>query len=434
MPSVSHRVLTLEPRIYPFLSFRLRRCGSVILQSLSAAGVNEELRQANVVLVHFWNSPLIWRLVTRQTPSVRSVIWVKVRGDVIPQLLNTNFLHSSAAVVLTVAAPPRLLPDFGHSPIVPALVQPDRVAGRVPRTHEGFQIDYLGTTNSGKLDINFFSIISNLKIPNVKVRIFGGALEPAMARAHTAMRDPSLVEICGFTENIKEVFATTDIFAFPMVQNSYGGADIALQEAMLAGLPVVIYANRGPSHFVENEKTGLVVANAAQFTAAIERLYHDPALRQALGAAAKKYAEVEFGTPKHVARLAGIVEDARAAPKRPLFIPRATSIDLSGLTPGALFLVSQGWSEDEAAEAVAAWFADADDRLSEFAETASDACFKVEGGIVHWRNHDPDDPLLRAWSGHWLRRSGRHQEAQSEFDAALRLGASAGAVARLANR
>jgi hypothetical protein len=72
--------------------------------------------------------------------------------------------------------------------------------------------------------------------------------------------------------------------------------------------------------------------------------------------------------------------------------------------------------------------------LSEFAEKASDVCYKVEGGIVHWRNHAPDDSVLRAWSGYWLRRSGRHQEAQKEFDAAIRLGANAFAVARLSRR
>jgi hypothetical protein len=315
---------------------------------------------------------------------------------------------------------------------VPGLIQADRIAGLVPRPHDGFQIDYVGTTNSGKLDPSIFSIMSKLAIPGVMVRIFGGALEPAMAQAHTEMPDPSRIEICGFTENIAKVFATTDVFAYPVAESSYGSSDIALQEAMLAGLPVVVYADRGSSHFVENGKTGLVVSSAAQFTAAIERLYCDPALRCALGVAARKYAKAEFASHKHAARLAGVIEDAAVAPKRPLFERRSMLSDLVKLTPAALFLVSQGWPEDEAADAVTAWATDADDRLNAFAETASDACYKVEGGIVHWRNHQPTDPLLRSWSGYWLQRSGRHEEAKNEFDAALRLGANARAVARLA--
>jgi glycosyltransferase involved in cell wall biosynthesis len=432
IPRVSHLILTPEPRAYALLSFRLRRCGAIIHHNPSEAQIDETLMRADVVLIHFWNTPILWSLIARRMPPVRSVIWAKVRGDRLPQRLNANLLRSATGVALTAEAPAHLSLDFGTAPIVPGLVQPDRVAGVVRRDHEGFRIDYIGTVNSGKLDPRVFSIMSNLAIPDVRVRIFGGALEAAMAKAHAAMPDPSRVEICGFTENIAEVFATTDVFAFPMAEGSYGSSDIALQEAMFAGLPVVIYADRGPSHFVSNEKTGLVVSNAEEFAAALERLYHEPALRRALGAAAKAHAEAEFGSHKHAARLVGVIEDAAAGPRRPLFAHR--SIDLCDLKPAALFLVSQGWSEEEADSAVAAWVAGEDDSLSDFAESASSACYNVEGGIVHWRNQEPDDPLLRAWTGHWLRRSGRHREARSEFDAALHLGANASAVARLAER
>jgi glycosyltransferase involved in cell wall biosynthesis len=431
MTKISHDILTLEPRVYPLLALRLRRCGARIFQNLDTEQAGEMLTHADVVLVHFWNTPLMWSLFAQLTLSVRSVIWVHVRGDHPPQRLNANLLRSATCLALTVRAPPCLLPDFEQAPIVPGLIQPDRLAGLVRRPHSGFRIDYVGTTNSGKLDIGIFSIISNLRIPDVKLRIFGGTLEPVMERARVTLPDPSRVEICGFTENVAEVFATTDVFAYPMAENSYGSSDIALQEAMFAGLPVVIYADRGPSHFIENEKTGLVVSNPAEFTTAIEQLYHNPILRRELGAAAKTCAEVEFGSNKHVARLASVVEVAARGRKQPLFAQAGTSIELRHLRPAALFLVSQGWPQNEAAEAVAAWTENADDKLSKFAETASDVCYKVEGGIVHWRNHRPDDPLLRAWSGYWLRRSGRHEEAKMEFDAALGLGADAGAVARL---
>lgn len=432
-PWVSHRILTLEPKVYRLLALRLRRCGAAILRNLDAVQIEDTLTQADVVLLHLWNNPLMWLLLAQRIPPMRCVIWAKIRGDLPPQRLNTNLLRSAAGVALTARPRAHLLPDFEQAAIVPGLIQPDRIAALVRRPHAGFRIDYIGTTNSGKLDASIFSIMSNLAIPEAKARIFGGVLEPPMAQAHMAMPDPSRVEICGFTENIAQVFATTDVFAYPLTESSYASSDVALQEAMLAGLPVVIYADRGPSHFVENNKTGLVVSNSAQFTAAIERLYHDPALRCTLGAAARTYAEAEFASHKHLVRLASVIEDAAAAAKRPLFEHSGASIDFGGLTAAALFLVSQGWPKEQAADAVAAWVADADDRLSEFAEEASDACYKVEGGIIHWRNHKPDDPLLRAWSGYWLRRSGRHQEATIEFDAALRLGAPARAVARLAS-
>jgi hypothetical protein len=431
-PTVTHHIVTLEPRLYPLLALRLRRHGATILQNADTEEIKTTLAHGDVVLFHFWNTPLIWLLLAQPTPPMRAAIWTQVRGDSPPQCLNANLLRSAAGVALAAHPPARLQPEFEHVAVVPTLIQPDRVVGLMHRPHDGFRVDYVGTTNSGKLDASIFPIVSNLTIPDVKVRIYGGALEPALAQAHAAMADPSRIEVCGFTENVAAIFATTDVFAYPMAESSYGGADLALQEAMLAGLPVVVYANRGSSHFVENGKTGLVVSSPAEFTAAIERLYREPALRCALGAAARNHAAAEFEPHKHAERLFRVVADAATAPKRMLFETGPASIDIERLTPASLFLVSQGWPEDEAAEAVAAWIANADPRVSEFAETASDACYKIEGGVVHWRNHRPDDPLLRAWSGYWLRRSGRHEQAKHELDVALRLGAHPRAIARLA--
>src|ERR1700678_613648 len=108
--------------------------------------------RAEVVLMHFWNTPIIWRLIVWPRPPVRSVIWAKVCGDRLPQRLNANLLHAATGVALTAEAPAHLLFDFRTAPIVPGLVQPDRVEGLVRRAHEGFRIDYVGTVNSGKLD------------------------------------------------------------------------------------------------------------------------------------------------------------------------------------------------------------------------------------------------------------------------------------------
>ena len=277
IPRLSHLILTPEPRGYPLLTLRLRRCGAIIHHNPKGAQIDETLMRADVVLIHFWNTPILWSLIARRLPPVRSVIWANVRGDRLPQRLNANLLHSATGVALTADAPIyRLI--LGQRPSYPAWCNLTGSRACYGAIMKGFEIDYIGTVNSGKLDPRVFSIMSNLAIPGVRVRIFGGALEAAMAKAHAAMPDPSRVEICGFTENIAEVFATTDVFAFPMAEGSYGSSDIALQEAMLAGLPVVIYADRGPSRFVSNEKTGLVVSNAEEFAAALERLYHEPTL------------------------------------------------------------------------------------------------------------------------------------------------------------
>src|SRR5689334_13881955 len=94
MTNVSHHILTLEQRAYTILTLRLRRCGAAIFQNHETGQTSELLSRADVVLVHYWNTPLMWRLFAQQTRSVRSLIWVKVRGNLLPQRLNANLLHS----------------------------------------------------------------------------------------------------------------------------------------------------------------------------------------------------------------------------------------------------------------------------------------------------------------------------------------------------
>ena len=61
-----------------------------------------------------------------------------------------------------------------------------------------------------------------------------------------------------------------------------------------AGLPVVVFNNGSEQCLVTNESTGLVVKNESEYTEALERLYHDPALREKLGAQARVYARGHF--------------------------------------------------------------------------------------------------------------------------------------------
>jgi hypothetical protein len=95
-----------------------------------------------------------------------------------------------------------------------------------------------------------------------------------------------------------------------------------------------------------------------------------------------------------------------------------------------LFLLSQNWPIDEAASAVGAWQEGRSDMLMERGLTFDAEAFQVEGGILQWRRHAMDDPLIRSWTGLWLQRIGRLDEARREFAEAERLGAPRATIAR----
>jgi glycosyltransferase involved in cell wall biosynthesis len=96
----------------------------------------------------------------------------------------------------------------------------------------------------------------------------------------------------GFLEGdeLAELFASADIFAFPSTTDTYGSVVL---EAQSSGLPVVVSDKGGPREAMVDGKTGLVTrgGDAASFSAALARLVEDEALRRLMGRNARIHVE-----------------------------------------------------------------------------------------------------------------------------------------------
>ncbi|QPC90588.1 glycosyltransferase family 4 protein [Mesorhizobium sp. INR15] len=420
-PGISHTIISLQAGDHMPLLFELRRLGAEILRAPGMEKTAAEISGADVVLVHFWNTPSLWRLLTADLPPARYVVWALILGANAPQKLNTRLATEAAGLVLTAPSSSDQANGLEAAPVVPGLADEHRLAGLHAKAHDGFNADYIGTTNRGKMHPRFIEMMAALDIPGLKVRICGGALEQGMASALAASPDPGRFECRGFVENIGAVLETSDVFAYPLAERTYASSDISLQEAMYAGVPPVILPHGGPSRFVVDGKNGIVAQSEGEFVAAIEHLHHHPEKRATLGHNARQSALALFSADRHVAALVETIEAASRQPKSGLLHDGHSA----PMPASVLFLMSQDWDEATARNAVDTWSTGRTADLMAYAEGLDDDAFQVEGGVLHWRKAAMNDPLLRYWTAIWLARHDRIAEARHELSEALRLGAPA---------
>lgn len=427
-PDIEHAVVSLQPGDYMPLLFQLRQRGVEVTRCANVDTAIARIAASAVVLIHFWNTPEMWRLLAAGLPESRYVFWSKVLGAHSPQRLNALLLSQMDAVVTTADLPPDLADRFPAAITVPGISDWDRLAGLVLRPHDGFNADYIGTTNLGKIHPRFVRMMARLNIAGLKVRICGGALDPAMQREIDRLDHPERFARLGFVEDVRSILETSDVFAYPLAENSYATSDKSLQEAMYAGVPAVVMADVAPSRFVRDGYSGVVARTEDEFVAAIEYLYLNPVERTVMGARARESALSLFSTEANVADLIRTVDRVACMSRR---APILGEPEWLARQPAAfLFLLSQDWPIDEAASAVTAWHQGRSDMLMEQGLAFDAETFQVEGGILQWRRQAMDDPLIRSWAGLWLYRIGRRDEGRREFAEAERLGAPRRILAR----
>ncbi|MCS7191888.1 MAG: glycosyltransferase [Armatimonadetes bacterium] len=102
-------------------------------------------------------------------------------------------------------------------------------------------------------------------------------------------------------EEIPDFHAAADIFVFASKTEMQG---LALTEAMMAGLPVVIVGEGGIKNFVKDGEFGFVVPeDKIGFADAVRTLLDKPHLKMAMGERARSYAMQTFSLPACIDRL-----------------------------------------------------------------------------------------------------------------------------------
>jgi glycosyltransferase involved in cell wall biosynthesis len=356
------------------------------------ATLRRELAAADLVHVHFWNTPELYELLDSDLPPMRMLLWPHVNGRSAPHVLTPELVSHAD---LTIACTPLTLelPGLGDLRVIPGIAGWARIEGVEGVPHRGFRVGYMGTVNFTKMHPGYVPMSAAVEVPGVRFPVYGsGAAFPSLAAQANAAGVADRFELRGWADDIRSVFAELDVFGYPLREDNFSASDIVLQEAMYSGVPPVVLPHGGAARLVEHGRSGLIAADEDDYTRSIEKLYHSRALRERLAAGAREHARRTWAPEAIAGHWTDIYARVLANPRRerpPLFG--------GGLDGADLFVRTLGGAAPQ--------FELGDERA--IANSSPVLLSADAGGLLHYRRRYPDDRQLAHWAGLALLRLAR---------------------------
>ncbi len=287
------------------------------------AGLIRKISDADIVLIHWWNHPLLYDfLVREQLPSCRVILWSHISGFNPPYVFVKPLFHYADIFVFTTPISYETdeikeLPEKYKEKIrvVWSTAGTEHVAGFKPKPHDGFNIGYIGTVDYCKIHPNFIKMCGGVDIEDARFIVCGGPMDKEIysEAVMEGLGQKFLFE--GQVDNINDYLAIFDIFGYPLSPYHYGTCEQALVEGMAAGVVPVVMANKTENYMVKDGITGFVANDESRYIQAIKELYRNPGLRNCISVRTKDEALKRFSLENMTGEWDKIFEEIMNFPK-----------------------------------------------------------------------------------------------------------------------
>lgn len=422
-----HKVLVLE-RITPEGKELAISSQVSVIQSAIPEEWRREVSAADIVQLHFWNSPILYKFIEMDLPPTRAIIWSHVNGFTLPHIITDELLSwgdvfvSSTEVTLEQISASTELKDVRRKLLniteAADFEQIDVDAFKKSRLEKdrNFIVGYIGTVDFTKLHQDYVRMSSSVQNPLIKFSVYGsgGGFKDLAAEARQLGAEQRFF-FGGYARNVAAVLGTFNIFGYPLVSDTYCTSELILQECLYLGVVPVVLNHGGAAKLIKNNYTGIVVESQNDYKYAIEFLYKNPDEVQRLSKNAISFARDNLGAEKVAEQFAELYSEVIKAPKE-------RRHQVQKLIGAHAFARSLGYRDPvfkSALDDPALLHESTNEILNKINHTTLSA---DSGGILHYRRYYPQDGVLALWSGAALMRQGRLALAAAEFKRANQLG------------
>ena len=232
------------------------------------------IKEADIVVVHYWDSDFLKRLFSIELPESRMVFWC----------------HKHYWVKPEVAAYPDLI--LGVSPIqqfdnfIWSCGDMKRFSQIVPVPHKGFNVGYVGTVDFKKIHPEFLDICNSIRVPNIRFIVVG--------ENNIGGESNGKFTFVGKVDDVVPYLNVFDVFGYPLRANHYGTCEQVVGEAMCAGVVPVCMDNPAERTIIDNGFDGFLASDEPEYIQKIEWLATHPLQRAIMGDRARRDADAIY--------------------------------------------------------------------------------------------------------------------------------------------
>jgi glycosyltransferase involved in cell wall biosynthesis len=260
------------------------------------------IQQNDIVLIHWWNHPLLYDVMANlQWSESRIIAWNHVNSLFPPYSMPLKLFDFVDGLVFT-------SPVSYECPEIKKLTDSQRekisviwsTVGvedfenleKIP--HDGFNVGYVGTVDFGKLNRNFINLCSQVNIPSVHFIVTSGDSQQRLIDEAIETGIWEKFRFLGRVPRVPRILSETDVFGYPLQSRNFATCEQALGEAMMAGCVPVVLANPTERYIVKHLETGIIASSPEEYPRAIEYLYQNPLELKRLAENAKEFAKKQY--------------------------------------------------------------------------------------------------------------------------------------------
>jgi L-malate glycosyltransferase len=289
---------------------KLSKLGIDWYSSVGLQEIELYIKHSDIVLVHYWQHPMLMEFLKQELPPCRLVFWCHRNDPLIMEHVNypDKFIVTS-----------RVIGD-GKYDVIWSTGGIDRFLNLKPIEHETFTIGYVGTIDLKKMHSKIFEMCRDIEYrePNVKFSFVGKVSNELNSTAYNGNFGTGNYGygFYGKVDDVLPYFASMDVFGYPLRPDHYGTSEQVLGEAMASGVVPVCMDNPTERLIIKEGVTGFLCKTEQEYIDNIVHLYHKPELRKWMGENARNYARIIYNLDTMLDKWENVFNLLMKEPKR----------------------------------------------------------------------------------------------------------------------